>query len=81
MADLLIRNIDIQLKRLLQASARRHGRGVSEEAKALLKKALLETRDKTKMGDALLKLVPEKYRGNDLSFEIPGNTGSPPEFE
>ncbi len=36
MADLLIRNIDPQLKRQLRARARKHQRSMSEEARVLL---------------------------------------------
>jgi hypothetical protein len=33
------------------------------------------------MGDALLALIPEKYRGDDLVFEIPEDPSTPPDFE
>jgi plasmid stability protein len=78
MSDLLIRNIDSHLKRRLQASARIHRRSLSEEARILLKKALLEPPEKRRMGDALLALVPEEYRGDDLVFEIPNDPSSSP---
>jgi plasmid stability protein len=81
MSDLLIRNIDSHLKRRLVASARSHRRSLSEEARMLLKKALLESPEKRRMGTALLELVPEKNRGDDLSFEIPGDLSRPPDFE
>jgi plasmid stability protein len=81
MSDLLIRNIDSHLKRRLEASARSHRRSLSEEARMLLKKALLELPEKRRMGTALLELVPEKYRGDDLVFEIPGDLSRPPDFE
>jgi plasmid stability protein len=81
MSDLLIRNIDFHLKRRLEASARSHRRSLSEEARMLLKKALLELPEKRRMGTALLELVPEKYRGDDLVFEIPGDLSRPPDFE
>jgi antitoxin FitA len=79
--DLLIRNIDPHLKRQLQESARSHRRSLSEEARMLLKKALVEPSDQRKMGDALFALVPEEYRGDDLVFEIPGKVSRPPDFE
>jgi antitoxin FitA len=81
MTDLLIRNIDPHLKRQLQESARSHRRSLSEEARMLLKKALLEPPDKRKMGTALLELFPEECRGDDLVFEIPGDVSRPPDFE
>jgi antitoxin FitA len=80
MSDLLIRNIDPHLKRRLQASARRHGHSLSEEARMLLKKAVLEPPDKRKMGTALLDLFPEECRGDDLVFELPGEVSRPTDF-
>lgn len=81
MSDLLIRNVDAHLKRKLRASARIHRRSLSEEAKILLKKALLEPPEKRRMGQALLALIPEEARGDDLVFEIPGDLSPPPDFE
>jgi plasmid stability protein len=81
MPDLLIRNIDPHLKRQLQESARSHRRSLSEEARILLKKALVARPDKRKMGNALLELVPQEHRGDDLTFQIPGSVSQPPEFE
>jgi plasmid stability protein len=81
MVDLLIRNIDPHLKRQLQESARGHRRSLSEEARMLLKKALLEPADKRKMGTTLFGLIPKEYRGDDLLFEVPGEASRPPDFE
>ena len=81
MTDLLIRDIDPHLKRQLQESARSHRRSLSEEARMLLKKALVEPSDKRKMGTALLELFPEECRGDDLVFEVPGAVSRPPDFE
>jgi plasmid stability protein len=81
MSDLLIRNIDFRLKRRLAARARSHGRSLSEEARMLLKKALLEPPDKRRMGTALLELVPEEYRSDDLTFETSSDLSNPPDFE
>jgi plasmid stability protein len=81
MSNLLIRNIDPHLKRQLHASARRHGRSLSEEARELLKKALCEPLDKRRMGTALLALFSEECRGDDLVFGIPGEVSRPPIFE
>jgi plasmid stability protein len=70
LSDLLIRNIDAHLKRKLQASARVHRRSLSEEARILLKKALLDPPERRKMGQALLAVIPKEARGDDLVFEI-----------
>ena len=69
MTDLLIRNIDPHLKRQLQESARSHRRSLSEEARMLLKKALLEPPDKRKMGTALLELFPTRGRIGLISLK------------
>ncbi|MFL5016891.1 MAG: FitA-like ribbon-helix-helix domain-containing protein [Rhizobium sp.] len=55
MSDLLIRNIDLKLKRRLEARARRHGHSLSEEAKALLNRGLAESRHGRPVGTALLE--------------------------
>jgi len=81
MPDILIRNIDDHLKRKLEASARSHRRSLSEEARMLLKKALQQSPEKRRMGDALLELIPPKYRGDDLVFEIQEEVSKPPDFE
>jgi len=81
MSDLLIRNIDTHLKRQLEARARSHGRSLSEEARMLLKKALLERPEKRRMGTALLELVPKRSRSDDLIFEFPGDVSQPPDLK
>ncbi len=81
MSDLLIRNIDPHLKRQLEESARAHRRSLSEEARLLLKKALLQPSTDLKMGTAMMKLVPKEFRSDDLVFEIPEDVSKPPEFE
>jgi plasmid stability protein len=80
MSNLLIRNIDTHLKRRLEASARSHRRSLSEEARMLLKKALLETPEQRRMGDALLELVAPRYRRDGLVFEIGEEVSKPPDF-
>lgn len=72
MSDLLIRNLDAQLKRLLEQRARAHRRSLSEEAKILIRKALQEPapeEDSGKLGTAMLGLVRSQDRGEDLVFE------------
>ena len=51
----LIRNINLKLKRRLAASARRSGRSLSEEAKALIDCALAETKPARGLGTALVE--------------------------
>ena len=81
MPDLLIRNIDPHLKQQLRASAHAHRRSLSEEARMLLKKALLKPTEKRQMGAALLELIPKTYRSDDLIFEAPGDVSEPPDLE
>jgi antitoxin FitA len=79
-AYLLIRNIDPRLRWQLADSARRHRRSLSEEARILLENELLGPLYQRKMGTALMELVPEEYRGDDLVFEIRGEVSEPPDF-
>jgi len=83
LSDLLIRNIDPHLKQQLEESARAHQRSLSEEARLLLKKALLQPAAKPEkgMGTVLMELVPEEFRSDDLVFEIPDKVRKPPNFE
>jgi plasmid stability protein len=83
MSDLLIRNIDPHLKQQLEASARAHQRSLSEEARLLLKQALLQPVAKPEKGmfTAMRELVPEDCWSDDLVFEIPGEVRKPPDFE
>jgi plasmid stability protein len=55
MTDLLLRNIDLKLKRRLKARARASGRSLSEEAKALINRALAETEPARGLGTALVE--------------------------
>jgi plasmid stability protein len=56
MSDLLIRNIDLKLKRRLEARARRSGRSLSEEAKALISRAMAEGPPTRGLGTTLVEL-------------------------
>lgn len=56
MTDLLIRSIPAELKRRLQARARRSGRSLSDEAKALLNRGLIESKPGRPVGSALVEL-------------------------
>ena len=75
----LIRNIDAHLKRQLEESARNHRRSLSEEARILLKKALLRNHpSQRKMGTRRCSSwFRQKYRGDDLVFEVPGDVSTP----
>ena len=81
MSDLLVRDIEDDLKRLIEDSARTHRRSLSDEVKSLVRKAL-ELPDKpVGMGTYLFSLVRPEDRGDDLVFEIKGEAPDPPDFE
>lgn len=91
MADLLIRDIDPEMQRLIEERAQRHARDLSAEAKALIEKGL-ETQEPltrdfktqepiTKMGTWMASLVPPEFKGDDLDFEVRGPPYDPPDFE
>jgi plasmid stability protein len=81
MADLLIRNIEAELKSLIEQRAHEHRRSLSAEAKALLRKALSTPGKPVKMGTLIFSLLEEKYRGDDLVFERNDLVRPPPNFE
>lgn len=56
MSDLLIRDINPELKRRLEERARRDGRNLSDEAKLLLNRGLAESRAGRPVGTALVEL-------------------------
>ena len=81
MSDLLIRDIDDDLKRLIEARARAHRRSLSEEVKSLVRKGLDLPDKPIGMGTYLFSLVRPEDRGDDLIFEIKGEVSVPPDFE
>jgi plasmid stability protein len=81
MSDLLIRDIDDDLKRMIEDRARSHRRSLSDEIKTLLREKLIQTRDGRKLGTEMFILVRPEDRGDDLVFEIPGEASPPPDLE
>lgn len=59
MTDLLIRKLDPELKRKLRERAKKSGRSLSDEVKALLNRALAEKGVERPLGTALV----EHFRG------------------
>jgi plasmid stability protein len=80
MPDLLIRDIDPDMKRLIEERAQRHARNLSDEVKSLIQTGLSVPEPEMKMGDWLFSLVPPEYRV-DLDFEYRGPESKPPDFE
>jgi plasmid stability protein len=85
MPDLLIRNVEPELKRQIEDRAQVHRRSLSDEAKLLIRKGLLEPNtepaDNRKLGTAMMELVRPEDRGDDLVFEVFGEVSRPPDFE
>jgi antitoxin FitA len=80
MSDLLIRNIDPKLKRRLRARARQSGRSLSEEAKLLISRAMVETGPGRPVGTALVELFRSV---GPVELEVPRDETprTPPDFE
>jgi plasmid stability protein len=81
MPNLLVRDIEDDLKRLIEDSAREHRRSLSEEVKMLLRERLVDARDDRKLGTEMFNLVRPEDRGDDLVFEVPGEISAPADFE
>ena len=81
MSDLLIRDIDPELKRRLEDSAQKHDQSLSDEAKALIRQALTVRPGGRKLGTLMRQLLPPESRSDDYVFEIPGEAAPPPDFE
>ena len=80
MADLLIRNIEPQLKREIAERARANRNSLSEEAKALLRQALSGRAGQRKLGTEMMNSLPPEFRGDDLVFECDEPIREPPDF-
>ena len=81
MADLLIRNIEPELRRKIKDRARRSRQSLSEEAKILIQRGLSAPSAPEKLGTFLFSLVEDRYRGDDLVFERNDLVSPPPEFD
>ena len=74
MPDLLVRDIDDDLKRLIEDRARSHRRSLSDEVKALLRERLVQTHDGRKLGSEMFNLVrPEKSARRRISNDLAGH--------
>lgn len=79
MSDLLIRDINPELKRRLAEQARRDGRSLSEEAKVLLGRAMAGKEPVRGLGTALVEL----FRSTPVELELARDEmpRPPPDFE
>jgi len=81
MAQLVVRNLEMQTKIRLQRRAKRHGRSMEEEARDILRDAL---KDEDAPQQGLGTAIANLFRGRGLDREIPelrGYTIEPPSFE
>jgi plasmid stability protein len=81
MSDLLIRDIDPELKRRLEHSAQKHDQSLSDEAKSLIRKGLSVATQDRKLGTEMFDSILPEDRGDDLVFEYRGDLPKPPDFE
>jgi hypothetical protein len=80
MPDLLIRNVSRELKGRIERQARDTDVSLSEAAKRLIQKGLVEAERPRRLGTELFELIPPEYRSDDLVFEIPDVADEPPDF-
>ena len=66
MAQLIVRNLDKELVRLLRTRAVEHGRSTEAEHREILKEALLPTARKPSIKELLRKMP---FAGEDKDFE------------
>jgi len=81
MANLLVRDIDPELKRLLTERARAHRRSLSDEAKALIRSGIAKQPRERGLGTRLFSMLEADWRGDDLTFDLPWDLPEPPVFE
>jgi len=80
MAQLLVRNLEDQLKVRLRRSAKRHGRSMEEEARDILRNALREDTPTTGLGTEISALFRETGLREDIP-ELRGYRVALPKFE
>jgi plasmid stability protein len=80
MTDLLLRDIDPTLRRELEERARAHGRSLAEEVKVLIERGIADEPRGAALGTQLFRMLPDKWRGDDLIFELPQDLPEAAEF-
>jgi plasmid stability protein len=81
MPDLIIRDMDAEMLRQIEARASANGRSLSDEIKTLIYKGLTLQKDDRKLGTLLSSLVAPEDWGDDLVFEHPEPIRPPPDLE
>ena len=74
MAQLVVRQLDDDVKEKLQRRARRHGRSTEEEVREILRNAV---RDEDKTQTKLGSRIAARFRNIGLAHEIPELRGYP----
>ena len=81
MAQLLVRNLEDDVKARLQRRARRHGRSTEEEVREILRNAV---KDESAPRQALGSRLRERFASIGLEEDLPelqGEMAEPAEFE
>ena len=81
MANLLVRDIEPALERLIKENARKNKRSLSAEVKALIQRGLTAPEPPQKLGTYLFSLLEDEYRGDDLVFKRNDLSSPPPSFD
>lgn len=68
MAQILVRNLDDDVKRKLRSRARQHGRSIAEEVREILREAV---RDEPGEGEPLGTRLAKRFAGFELEEDIP----------
>ena len=80
MAQLVVRNIEDDVKERLQRRAKKHGCSLEELVRDILRDAAKDTRPSGGLGSEIAAI----FRGRGLNFDIPelrGYTLKPPTFD
>lgn len=74
MAQLVVRELENDVKARLQRRARQHGRSMEEEVRDILRQAVAtEDRSVRKLGSR----IAERFRGHGLTADLPEFRGQP----
>ncbi len=74
MAQIIVRNLDHDVKTKLQTRARRHGRSTEEEVREILRNVV---KDDSQAKPGLGSQIAELFEGLGLNEEIPEQRGQP----
>jgi plasmid stability protein len=82
MAQLLVRNLDDDVKARLRVLAAEHGRSMEEEVRAILRQAVVEEENRTGLGTRIAALFAKSgLRDGETIPELRGEFIRPVEFD